>query len=277
MGPTIRRGRDAGTALALLALLAFAAPACTSEPEVSVEGEPAEAVARAAGQATGTLRFHVDVRTSLDVFVAVQVAEGIVEADGDSHTTITTTMEVVGGEEQGGDVPALPPGLQALAGTREVIAVDGVLYTRWDDDSQVRDALPPGIEWLAADPGAGSAVDVGGYLQARRILDTLEAVTEVVEDRGTTTVDGEPVRWLRVEAPRDGADEPLIPPGTVLDVALDEEGLVRRVAFQTTEDGLRTRVIVDYEAYDLDEAVEPPPADATIDRAELDDSGTPGP
>lgn len=276
MGSTVRQGRDAGAALALLALLAFAAPACTSEQEVAIEGEPVEAVARAAGRATGTLRFHVDVRTSLDVFVAVQVAEGIVEADGDSHTTITTTVEVVGGEEQGGEAPSLPPGLQALAGTREVIAVDGVLYTRWDDDSPVRDALPPGIEWVAADPGVDGAVDVGGYLQARQILDTLAAVTEVVEDRGTTTVDGEPVRWLRVEAPRDGAEQ-LIPPGTVLDVALDEEGLVRRVAFQTSEEGMRTRVIVDYEAYDLDEAVEPPAADATIDRAELDDSGTPGP
>lgn len=275
MGSIVRRGQRA--VAGLLVLLALAAGACTSEPEVAIEGEPAEAVAAAAQQAAGTVRFRVDVRTNLDVFVAVQVAEGIAEADGDWHATISTTMDVAVDEGQGGDVPSLPPGLQALAGTREVIVVDGALYTRWEGDGGPpgRPELPPGVEWIAAD--ADDAVDAGGYLQPRRILDLLGAVTEVVEDRGTTTVDGEPVRWLRVEAPGGDGDEELIPSGTIIDVALDEEGLVRRIAFETAEGGLRTRVIVDYEAYGVEEAVDPPPTDATIDRGELEDSATPAP
>lgn len=276
MGTIVRRGRRA--AAGLLVLLAIAVAACTSDPEVAIDGEPAEAVAAAARQASGTVRFRVDVRRNLDVFVSVQVAEGIAEADGDWHATISTTMEVADAEGQGEDAPSLPPGLQELAGTREVIVLDGVVYTRWEGDGGPpgRPELPPGMEWVAAD--AEGAVDTSGYLQARRILDTLGAVTEVVEDRGTTTVEGEPVRWLRVEAPGDDDGEAeVIPPGTIIDVALDEEGLVRRVGFRTSEGGLVTRVIVDYEAYGVDDVVEPPPADATVDRADLDASPTPAP
>lgn len=272
MGPTIRRARRGGAVPTLIAVVALAVVGCTSEPDVAIDGDPAAAVARAAGDATGTVRFRVDVRTSLDVFVAVQTAEGIVEPDGDSRVTLSTTMDVVGDGSEDGAVPNLPPSLEALAGSREVIAVDGALYTRWEEGGGPRQAdLPPGIEWVATQAGEDGAADVGGYLAARRVLDTLAEVTEVVEDRGSTTVDEEPVRWLRVEAPAGDGGASFIPPGTVLDVALDREGRVRRVAFETSEDGLRTRVIVDYEAYDVDEVVTPPPAEATIDLAELDD------
>lgn len=274
MGPIIRGARGGRAVRALLTVLALVAVGCTSEPEVAIEGDPAGAVARAARESTGTVRFRVDVRTSLDVFVAVQTAEGIVEPDGDSRVMLATTMDVVGD----GAVPSLPPSLATLEGSREVIAVDGVLYTRWDDGGGPRRAdLPPGIGWVATEAGEDGAADVGGYLAARRVLDTLAEVTEMVEDRGTTTVDDEPVRWLKVEAPAGDAAASFIPPGTVLDVALDRHGRVRRVAFETSEEGIQTRVIVDYEAYDVDETVEPPPAEATIDRSELDDTETPAP
>ena len=274
MGQDSRRARRGGIALTLLAVLALAV-GCASEAEVAIEGDPAAAVARAAGDATGTVRFRVDVRTSLDVFVAVQTAEGIVEPDGDSRATVSTTMEVAGGTE-GEDVPDLPPSFEALAGTREVIAVDGVIYTRWEDGGGPgRAELPSGKQWVATETGVDGAADAGGYLRARQVLDTLAEVTEIVEDRGTTTVDDEPVRWLRVESPARDGGASFIPPGTVLDVALDRDGRVRRVAFETSDEGLRTRVIIDYEAYDVDETVEPPPAEATIDRAELEDEGAP--
>lgn len=275
MGDVGRRGSVVGL---LVLLLAAALAGCGSEPvEVAIEGAPAEAVARAAGRIEGTVRFRVHATVNAEFFVITQVAEGIVEPDGDSHVTTTTGLEYAEGYEDLGGAGTLG----ALGGTTEIISTGGVVYTRSseEDPPAGRRPLPPGVEWVANDPGpTGSvAIDASGYLEPLGILDDLREVTEV-EDRGTAEVDDEPIRWLRAVVPEDAGDGSVVPPGTTVDVALTAEGLVRRVAFASQgEDGMRIRVIADYYEHDVEATVEPPPADATIDQRELYGSEQPTP
>ena len=267
LGPVRRTAAVLVVALAL----ALALTACGSgEVEVRLDGEPAAAIARAVDRGEGTVRYRVHVTLATELYTATQSTAGISESDGDSHATTTTTFAYAEGyEDLGGGA-----GLDRLSGTVERIEAGGTVYTRAaDGDAPAgRPELPDGIEWLAEDGGSSSLPGAAAGVGPRTILRQLADASEV-EDQGTAEVDGEPIRWLKAAAPGTSGDAAPVPAGTTVDVALDVDGLVRRIAFTVeAPDGTRTRVIVDYYEYGVDGTVEPPPADATIDRGQLERS-----
>ena len=258
-------------AAVLVVALAVMLAACGSDDaEVPLDGEPTAAIARAVERGEGTARYRLHVTLATELYTATQSTEGISEPDGDSHATTTTSFAYAEGyEDLGGGA-----GLDRLSGTVERIEAGGTVYTRAaDEDAPAgRPALPDGIEWLAEDSGSSSLPGAGAELDPGAILRQLADASEV-EDQGTAEVDDEPIRWLKAVAPGASGDAAPVPPGTTVDVALDVDGLVRRIAFTVeAPDGTRTRVIVDYYEYGVDGTVEPPPADATIDRGQLERS-----
>lgn len=198
------------------------------------------------------------------------VVEGQGESSPDGRSRVL--MEITGGTP-GGDL-----------GELELRIVDGVIYQR---NEQLTAAFGADATWLAIDPETMGG-EFSGMISKTSTGDPAE-ILDVLGDAGEVTATGEQdvngVATTRYEATvthralLEGADaDPAEFEGYGVDldapsrisVWIDAEGLVRRIAYDTTfGDGASVSSTHDVLAYDVAVDVEVPPEDQTVSFAEM--------
>ena len=257
--------------------------ACGSgqQGEVTIEGDPVEALAEAANAELGTVHYAFESVLDQGAAVLRVSGEGLVEPDGDSYQKMSAEYDFGPGEEAMRQQLEAAHGrdaldaLDAMNGTVEWISTGGVVYTKSTPPAKPPPGgrpLPEGVEWVSSGDGpyGSSSLDMSGIREPLAIVETLRSVTSV-EDHGATEIDGEPVRWLSATVGEDAPDSEGFPrAGTELDVYLDADGHVRRIVYsRELQEGAVQRGTLDYLDLDAAETVEPPPPGSTISSREL--------